>query len=176
MELGGLEFAQSQDHPLLQVPAGTVIDDLEGLDGCWGSYARPDMIAPPKVNAEFYRFDIETNRLFHQILQRGPKDLFGVLTLQNFDVAGEWVYSLDVSAPDRITIRLLSVAFDATVADVVVGTHVVEDAQPAILQVTLQDNAFKYGESFDASPDVSAPHRAILVFFRFECPEQEAGP
>ncbi len=28
------------DHPLLDMPVGTVIDDLSALDGCWGRYYR----------------------------------------------------------------------------------------------------------------------------------------
>ena len=44
-------FEQPADHPLLDAPAGTVIDDLGGLGGCWGAYAGPELIGVPSRNS-----------------------------------------------------------------------------------------------------------------------------
>jgi hypothetical protein len=162
-------FAQSPDHPLLDVPAGTVIEDLAGLEGCWGAYAGPDLLeggAFVRVDAEFYSFDLDTMRMTYEVLQRGG-------WIYQFDGALEHVYELEIPAPDRITVRLVASAASTNLVSVqeVTGCMVVEDAEPLDLQITLDGDAFKFGDSEDASSDFSGPHRANLVFRRFDCPE-----
>ena len=161
-------FAQSPDDPLLDIPAGTVIDDLAGLEGCWGAYAGPDLLdggVMVRADAEFYSFDFNAMRMTYQVLQRGAG-------LFPYDVALEHVYELEISAPDRITVRLLTVesSSDLAIMREGQGLVVVEDAEPFDLQITLDGDAFKFGDSEGASSDFSAPHRANLVFKRFDCP------
>ncbi len=163
------EFEQPADHPLLDVPAGTVLDDLRGLDGCWGACASPELLQAPAFVAadiEFYRFDFSTNRMTYQVVQRGGSFL-------DFDVFLEDTYSLEISGPDRITVRLIAASSSSTLASLpdVQGPLEVVDAEPFDLQITLMGDAFKFGDSLGASPDFSGPHRACLVFFRFECPD-----
>jgi len=162
-------FAQSPDDPLLDVPAGTVIDDLADLEGCWGAYAGPDLLEGGvfvRADAEFYSFDLDTMRMTYQVLQRGG-------WIFPFDVVLEHVYELHISTPDRITVRLVSGTSSSNLASMAEGdgSFVVEDAEPLDLQITLDGDSFKFGDSEDASSGFSGPHRANLVFRRFDCPE-----
>jgi hypothetical protein len=94
------------------------------------------------------------------------------LLMGSFDTAGEWVYALEHTDEDRITARLQSLwsntnlpgqdRFESTCDD---------DCPEFILQITLQGDTFKFGDSLGAAPDFSGPHRAHLVFFRLDCPE-----
>ena len=162
-------FAQSPDDPLLDAPAGTVIGDLAGLEGCWGAYAGPDLLDGGlyvRADAEFYSFDLDVRRMTYQVLQRGG-------WVYQFDVATEDVYELEIPAPDRITVRLLSGASSSNLVSMqeVDGSFVVEDAEPFDLQITLDGDSFKFGDSEGASSDFGGSHRANLVFRRFDCPE-----
>lgn len=170
-------FDQPSEHPLLDTPAGTVIDDLAKLSGCWGAYAGPEMVAPLQGDAEFYQFDFESGEMAYQVLQRGPTEDMSVgqivPVVPGLDVAGEWVYSAAMTGPDRITVRLVSAWASINAVDTGLDLpqrQEVEDAEPFDLQITLEGDVFKIGDSEGASPDFSAPHRANLLFFRFDCP------
>jgi hypothetical protein len=162
-------FAQSPDDPLLDAPAGTVIGDLAGLEGCWGAYAGPDLLDGGlyvRCDAEFYSFDLDARRMTYQVLQRGG-------WVYQFDATLEHVYEIDIPAPDRITVRLVSMTWSTNLAagPDASGSEAVEDAEPFDLQITLDGDSFKFGDSEGASSDFGAPHRANLVFRRFDCPE-----
>ncbi|HUU98421.1 MAG TPA: hypothetical protein VM487_22025 [Phycisphaerae bacterium] len=162
-------FEQPQDHPLLDVAAGTVLDDLAGLEGCWGACVGPQLLQAQgflRADVEFYRFDLAPGRMIYQVVQRGEPP-FGL-----FDVSLEHVYSFEVTGPDRITVRLVSVTSSSTLGSEgqMEGPREVPDAEPFDLQITLQGDVFKFGDCAGASADFSGPHRANLVFFRFDCP------
>lgn len=163
------QFEQPEEHPLFSVPAGTVIDDLQGLTGCWGAaYSKQFLDA----GFEFYFFDLEAREMVYQVLSRGSDELFGV------DVAVDYLYSLAFVGADRITVELQSFSATGNVAGVPDVSFSCQDVSDCVeelpvftLLVTLQGESFKFGDSEDASPDFSGPHRASLVFFQFECPE-----
>ncbi len=168
VEAGCERFEQPQDHPLLDVAAGTVLDDLAGMEGCWGACVGPELLQAQgflHADVEFYRFDLAPGRIIYQVVQRGEPP-FG------FDVFLEHVYSFEVTGPDRITVRLVSATSSSTLGSEgqMEGPREVPDAEPFDLQITLQGDAFKFGDSAGASADFSGPHRANLVFFRFDCP------
>ena len=163
------KFKTPQGHPLFDLPSGAVRDDLSRLAGCWGGYAGPELLHGEgfiRANAEFYRFDFQAMTMAHQILQRGDAP-FG------FDVAGEWVYAFEVADKNRISVRLVCTRAWSTYADLpVVEMCPVTDAEAYELLVTVEGDAFKFGESAAAPPDFSGEHRSGLIFFRMECPPQ----
>lgn len=168
-------FLQPDDHPLLHVAAGTVMDNLAGLEGCWGSYFVPEPPAPISVNVEFYQFDFESNEVSYQVLQRGTDDpLSALLNLGLvFDVSTETGYAFDLTGPDRMTLRIESLEFSSNLVVPLPEEgeeEAIENVEPLNLQITLDGDAFKIGDSLDAASEFEGPHRAALVFFRFECP------
>jgi hypothetical protein len=173
VEANRQRFAQPASDPVLSLPAGTVADDLADLAGCWGAFANPGSAdkAGLEADAEFYDFDFTAKRITYQVLQRSR-------ALGGMTVSLEHVYTFEVTAPDRITARLTSMSAGSTLAgSPSVRNQPVASATPIVLQVTRVRDAFKFGNSLDASSDWSKPHRSFLLFRRFECPTPtEAHP
>jgi len=175
VEENSSEFKQSSSHPLHEAAPGTVIDSLDQLYGCWGAFAGPEFVGPGlNSNAEYYRFDLDNSSWTYQVVQRAPFSLGLELA-----VAAESTYSIEIVAPDRIQAELLSSRIMSNLpgSSSLPGFNGEDEAEPGEvvfeLQITLDGDAFKFGDSLDASPDFGAPHRANLTFFRFECPEAE---
>ncbi len=168
-------FEQPADHPLLDVPAGTVMDDLGGLSGCWGAYAGPELVtAPLDALVEFYRFDFDAEQMIHQGIQRNAEGGLWTLIGLDFDVGWEDVYSFRVSGPDRITVQWLSGRLTSNVRDAEFPERPEDrpDPDPVDRQITLSGDQFRFGDSEGGtSLDFWGSDRANLVFFRFDCPE-----
>jgi len=177
------QFEQPAEHPLLSVPAGTVIDDLAGLEGCWGAYAGPEAVSPLLADVEFYRFDFGQGEIVHQILQRGPRSYLSILAgsgvnevvealYHSADVASEYTYeSVEIADPDRVVAALTHSSGSTNRAGMPPDEHTLEEPTVWELQVTLDGENFKFGDSLDASSGFEGPHRANLIFHRFDCPE-----
>ena len=171
VELDSETFQYDADDPLLAASAGTVIDDLSALGGCWGAYVDAASISEgvAQSDAEFYQFDFTEGVMTYQVIQR-VNPLFG------FDTAVEIVYSLEVVGTDEIAIQALTGRTASMWAEMEAMAGVsydVEDEEPLHLQVIVDGDAFRFADSLDASPDFSAPHRSGLVFKRLDCPETE---
>ena len=169
-------FAQVVDHPLLSVPAGTVIDDLSGMEGCWGAYVSDEYMQQLSAGgglAEelgavdtyfFYRFDLERGELTFQGLMRMEAPFVGA-----FDFAEENIYSLEITAPDTITVQLQSRLIESNVDSP--GNGLTEFAPGEVelfdVQVILEGEVLRIFESEGRS--LPSPHE--IVFFRFDCPK-----
>lgn len=160
------DFEQVSDDPLLAIPAGTVGDELASIDGCWGAVASPAHTDSLHEDIEFYQFDLQENRIRYEVLQK-VTDTSTAGTL-----VGTWEYALEAVLPDRITLRLIAVTIDSTLLPLgpVSVPISVDDREQFDLLITIAGDKFKFGEGEGASADFSGPHRANLVFDRFECP------
>jgi hypothetical protein len=156
-------FAQNELHPLLSAPPGSIIDPITTLDGCWGAYADEKLTGAALADYEFYEFDLEAGTVKYEVLQR---------CCSTGGVALEHGYSIDSIDSDGIVISLTSCRANLHDDGSLSDCGPVESTPQLDLKITTQDDAFRFGNSGDASPDFSAPHRSNLVFFRFDCPTE----
>ena len=155
---------QVEDHPLLSLPAGTVIDDLSGLEGCWASYSTQDYLGGTVVDSyEYYRFDLANGELNHQLLHRGPLI---------YDQVSESIYSIEITGSDRVTIQLQSLLLEYSALDPPGEEPREVEGEPFDLQITLDGDAFKIGDTGAPSLYFSSE----VVAFRFDCVESEDTP
>ncbi len=59
------QFLSDLDDPLFDLAAGTVIDDMSGLDGCWASAVVSDVVLGDRPLVAFYtvfRFDVHQGK------------------------------------------------------------------------------------------------------------------
>lgn len=167
------QFAQSENDPLSDTPAGTVIDDLAGLTGCWGAYSvilaeegTPLVTAgePLLETSELFRIDVSAGEMSFQILQR---DALGVLT-----VVVTYEGSLTLLDERRAAFDIASISTnDPQTGDVITfGADEFEEPLVWNYVFTLEGDRMKAifsvegdGESSDDEPEI--------VYFRFDCPE-----
>lgn len=156
------DFAQFQDNPLAEVEAGTVIDDLSNLHGCWGAFDVfvNDFSEPIPIltleDYEVYRFDTTTGEAEWQVLQEGNLPLAGY-TVALLSRSGQF----EVSSPDRVRLRIgVSIGNDPQTGESV--THGLDPEQVDEYLVTVSGDFMKLS-------DGTIDQRDELVFARFEC-------
>ncbi len=171
-------FAQDEADPLTAVAGGTIVDDLDGLTGCWGTFATIEIEAdPPQVedesvaallpdsypfdDYEVFVFDTETGEMKWLIL---TEDGWGLTTMVQ-------VYSGDFTTADgnRLSFTTDEVGFNDPETGRIEMAEAVEDYE---WLVTLSEDRLKltFVPNDDQGDDV---FRDDLVFKRFECPQVE---
>jgi len=160
-------FTDLEDHPLASIPIGAVSGDLADLEGCWGRAtnfgAEGNNYAAGSNNYKVYRFDMAESSLTVQLLARRP---FGL------DAFVEHVYSAEVTSDNEMTVQFLTSWSDTTFSDFGDEPREHEDSEPFRIEVTLYNDAFKFGESTDPpGGPTGLPLRQNEVFLRFDCPE-----
>ena len=166
VESNASSFRQQPDHPLLNVPAGTIMDALSGLNGCWAANESPRSLldaAGEESRTSFLRINLATNELVYQLIVRGGAFL-------PFDESMELVYSIEAVELDRIIVRFISGTSSSTFSG---ESRVLESLAPAddgtrSVQITLDGDAFRIGDSLEATE--FAGFDPSLVFLRLECP------
>ena len=156
-------FQQSDDHPLLQVADGTVIDSINNVEGCWGSYEEPNVFGV-KVQTRFFHFDLANETLTYQLLQRTDPD--GLNVPGGIRVQG--IYSIESVTDGRIAVLLETTSIEATITTGPIAASDPASATEKVQEVplTIEGNALRFGGS--SNPTVFDPK---LVFHRFECPK-----
>lgn len=189
------------DDPLYAAPAGSVIDGLSGLDGCWASYVRheepmeypgeplPAADGLPETltfdNYELYRFDFET----------GAMTWVAYGEISGWPLAQLMLYegTFTVSGESRLTFRVERMLF----SDPVTGQRIAypedflamleeqemdEEAEAAVLAdmeesmrweylVTLDGDQVKLVPVWDGDGVEVVSDEDASVCVRFACPE-----
>ena len=164
------DFAQSEDQPLAMVSAGTVMDDLANLDGCWAAYESHEVIGDELLTEveifAFYRIDLQAETLVHQILITWTDLDTGETGAAGPEVASVSSGSLEIVAPNKMIeswkhLFSLNVETGATFGWTPCGALVSNDL------VTVSGDEMKIGSSSAEDGDGGLPE---MVFTRFECP------
>ncbi len=182
----------SEDHPLTDVPLGTVIDDLSGLDGCWAHYARRTYEIPDtdrtevSEDVEVLRFDLAAGELHYYIFhlsrwEDSPDPAFWILSRQQraFMVV---VYDLTVLSDNMLVIEIThaegagiddngDLVYDCGVSNGFFNLGIGADLTGV---VTLQGDYLKYTDTmFDPEDiDLSDYEDSGDLFMRFDCPSE----
>ena len=184
-----------EDHPLKDVSVGTVIDDLSGLDGCWGRFALNPIEHPEtgevfeQERVEVLFFDLAAGRVTsHFFFTRPPLD-FSLSADSGFPDSffGETpffltvVSSVEIIRDNMITINGISSTGAAIEADgrfvfdcgVALGGSFNDTASLTGL-VTLQGNFLKKDDSLGGPEDAlaEANDEFAELWVRFDCAEQ----
>ena len=158
-------FATDSGSPLASVEAGTVVDSLDELGGCWAVYYQytieadgDSMAADTSVNAyEVYRFDADTGDVEYQLYQEAVSGAVGVLL----------VYEGQFTVLDES--RVQTTWEKVTVSDPNTGQlqtqAITEDATTVMIIARSGDELRIWPESGDA--DNNEPLR---IYNRFDCP------
>lgn len=154
------DFAQDVDDPLRQVSAGTVVDDLGQLSGCWGAFDQFDFAGRRVDNYEAYRFDPTS----------GEMTWFGYAPDVLGFLPGAANYSGMFSVADES--HIVFTVLEVSTINPATGDYETHD-MPAGTQwtysVTLDGNRLRM--FWTDGPDDQPAERNNLVFRRFDCSE-----
>lgn len=188
-----------EDHPLKDVDVGTVIDDLSGLEGCWGRYVlRPIEITETGEVfelelAEVFIFDLAAGRVTrHSSLTRPPLefslDLPGGTTFGEGFIGETPGFLTVVSHVEIIDDKLIATdGIRSEVAAIEADGRMVFDCQLAVVGsinettsltwvVTLQGDFLKMHDDLGGPEDALAhaedQDEFAELWIRFDCAEQ----
>jgi len=167
------EFMQPAAHPLLDASAGTIIDDLELLDGCWGAYIESDASGEfdPKRESRFFRFDVAKGELVHEVILRGAYSL-GTLEGDGYDKATTYRFALQSTASGDVKVELITILIATNAPGLKRRSSEIppNGKEPIHLLVTLDANAFRL-ESVDDFWFMFGTIGKSYLAFRTACPE-----
>lgn len=171
------------DDPINDYKPGNVVDDLSGLDGCWGWYGQTSLndAAPPLFAVSYaYSFDLTARKATAETLTRS---LLGIVA------GGRIQYNIDTVEKDRIVLRVdaAQAAARAPLLGPSAASDVKYDPQNG-LSITgaadfFGDGAFagtvysevlvitRVGDRFVLYSPVDDRHYQGLVFTRLDCPK-----
>ncbi len=160
-------FLSDPEQVPVEVTPGALVDDLDGLSGCWGAMRLPDEEMPVKFHAA-YHFDAETMHFDWWSLQRDPVglNLFSVLILDT------GTYEV-IEGPDNE--QTVLVVTERWVNDPFTGELEKKPLEPqeGIAVFTL-DGDYLYEWIGDVPEDGVLPDGEWwYVYRRFECPAAE---
>lgn len=183
------------DHPLKGVSVGTVIDDLSGLDGCWGRFVI-DSIENPETGEVFEQermevlvFDLAAGRVTQNSFSTRPPLSFSLSADSGFadSFFGETPFFLtavsrvEIIRDNMITINGISSEGAAIEADgrfvfdcgVALGGSFSDTASLTGL-VTLQGDFLKKDDDLGGPEDAlaNANDEFAELWVRFDCAEQ----
>lgn len=159
-------FAQNESGPLADTEPGTVIDDLAGIDGCWGAYRirgeggglqdnlSHDLTWQNEVYAA-YRFDVSAGRGTFQQYTRAT--VLGVIG------ASIDTFTFAIAEEDRIDIDISTHTYSAPVTGTLV-TYGPED-------VGFPLSVWEHELLVTVNGERMRIEGSGLVFHRFECLE-----
>ena len=158
-------FSADPDDPLAAVVPGTLIDDLDGLTGCWGNYGAgevSDQGVPYGVFYEAYQFDAETGLANRWVLT--PSWMF----IPSMVVVDEGTYEVVETGRIEITLERY------TLTDAAIGLGRQFTDPPIEIAVIEKLVTLSGDELLLASPDYVDEETGDAlgrVFMRFDCPE-----
>lgn len=168
-------FFTPEDDPLLDVEPGTIIDELDGLHGCWGFAAQASTDSGFYDLFEFIRFDFEAGTAARQILLQNP--LIITLVQDNYTVSSG-------PEPDAVTLDLVETSWDGVVVVDVIAQELfgippqeprtiidIDEAQPFAMRVVLDGDAFVITQSTARLEDALPPFVEGRIYRRFDCPD-----
>ena len=166
------DFVAGDNHPLGAVEPGTVIDDLNTLDGCWGAVLTEAEIETPLAFYIVYHFDAQSGRCTRwsftgQVNTRTLWPLFPIITAEEgtFEVNGDANVQFTV---ERILVNTdLSGNVTADLREVPLGStsRVTRSAL-----VTLDGQTMLWFIGVE-SPEEVDESQERPIFRRFDCPE-----
>ena len=164
-------YAQDPNGPLEGVAAGTPIDDLEQLSGCWAAYSQGCAEAGCLNVYQFLHFDPDGGRMTR-------------VTIDEFEGTNEKITrrlvttetgNYSITGAGRIHFEITSIRMNGLVDGFPVGFNVAETSTPRPaydIDVTLSGDSLKI--SFIPDPNdggLTAADQLELVHKRLDCPD-----
>ncbi len=170
-------FAQDPNDPLMGVIAGTIMDDLSTLDGCWGAASAvevplnvPDadipplpFVIPPSLGFETFTvhvFDREASTKNTQIFSQ---DALGILPLLTV-ISGNYTFS----ERNRLVLARTEWGFIDSVTGELVPGSIDENSTDRWLATLDGDRLLLESVSQGTDEDEATEDR--LIFRKFDCP------
>lgn len=172
VETNRATFAEEGNDPLADVAAGTPIDDLNELDGCWGTYyvlttepAAGATIGTPVLNGyEAFHFDAAAGTAAFQIYQDA------LSTEMSIFASYEGTYT--VLDTQRIQVTWDSVVyFDPYTGQIHTETLAVDDAaRNRVYWMTLSGDKLRARADDEVASDDGTEGYDRRVYSQFDCP------
>jgi hypothetical protein len=160
-----VQFTAATDNALQTVAPGTVIDDLSGLDGCWGAYLPGEFLAAGFVDV--MHFDRAAARFTRY---SGIAAAGGGLWAEFPAVAIE-TGRFEVTGPATVLLTTETVAYRGPHADEFPGETLPNPvARPALVTLSGGEVLFYIDTSNASEVDTD---EARPIFMRFECAAAE---
>ncbi len=182
----------SEGHPLADVPLGTVIDDLSGLDGCWAHYVRQTYEirdtdrTEVSEDAEVLRFDLAAGELhyymFHLARWEDSPSATSILIGHQQRAFMTVVYDLTVVSDNMLVIEIThaegagidddgDLVYDCGVSN---GFFNLGIGGKLTSIVSLQGDDLKYDDTLPHPEDIDLADYEDSggLFMRFDCPSE----
>lgn len=182
-----------EDHPLTDVPLGTVIDDLSDLDGCWARYTRQTYEVwdtdrtDVSEDVEVLRFDLAAGELHYHLFhlsrwEDSPDPSVWAFVSSRQRAFMTVVYDLTVVSDNMLVIEIThaegaaiedngDLVYDCGVSNGFFNVGIGSDLTSV---VTVQDGYLKYMDTLRDPEDIDLADYEDSgdLFVRFDCPSE----